>query len=303
MNTPDMLSLSSVNEKPRAPAKVDVEPTKQERRTLDAYIQRGKTERFSLVLNVTPGLAAAMLVHNIGNRPITEKQVAKHVDRLNRGEFILHHHGISFANTGALNDGQHRLTAIARSGVSGQLQITFGAERAEFGVIDQGHARTSGHILGISGYKNATAHAALARALVLITDSQLAASDPQYVSDYAMTLRQDVVDAAIHMGLKHVKIIGPTPITLAYYWIATRSSNAVKLPAFFAGIATGESLMHPKLKLRNWIVEPHDSNRRRGGRQIVQVATVIINAWNAWLTGRKTFVVEWDGRASLPEPK
>ncbi len=55
MNTPIPAILSSISESRRDPAKAIVEPTQQERRTLDAYIQRGKTERFSMVLNVTPG--------------------------------------------------------------------------------------------------------------------------------------------------------------------------------------------------------------------------------------------------------
>lgn len=303
MNTPNMAILSSVSESRHDPAKAIVEPTQLERRPLDAYIQRGKNERFSMVLNVTPGLASAMLTHNIGNRTPTEDQILKHVGRLQRGEFILHHHGISFAKTGVLNDGQHRLIAIARSGIAAQLQVTFGAEREEFGVIDQGRSRTTGQLLGMAGYRNANTMGSTARTLMQVTVGQYATRDVQRVVEYAKTLQPDVMDAAIHMAMRHQKVCGPTPVAVAYYWIATRSSHADKLPAFFQDIPSGESLTHPKLRLRNWLIQPDNLSTSSGGTQVLQIAAAVINAWNAWLAGRKTFTTAYAGTFNLPEPK
>lgn len=303
MNTPDMLSLSSANEKPRTPAKVDAEPTKQERRTLDAYIQRGKTERFSLVLNVTPGLAVAMLGHNIGNRKITEAQVVKHIERLKAGEFILHHHGISFAKTGVLNDGQHRLTAIARSGVAGQLQVTFGAEREEFGVIDQGKSRTAAHLLMILGYQNSANLAAFARVVMVANGVSGRAITPSSVAEFAGSISGELVTDAVHAGMNLKKVTAPSPVALAHYWIATRSKTPQHINAFFEGLNSGENLTHPKLKLRNWLIQPTDGSGLRGDDNTFHTASVIINAWNAWRTGRKTFLTTFGGRDSIPEPK
>lgn len=300
MNTPDMLQLSTAK---TPPPEQQVKASKTEQRTLEAYIQRGKTERFSCVLNVTPGLASAMLVYNIGNRKLVEEQVAKHVHRLKAGEFILHHHGISFAKAGVLNDGQHRLTAIVRSGVSGQLQVTFGAEREEFSVIDQGKTRTASHLLSILGYQNSANLAALSRVIMVAKGVSSPAITPSTVADHASMIAGELVNDAVHAGIALKKVTAPSPVALAHYWIATRSKTPERINAFFEGLNTGENLTHPKLKLRNWLIQPTDISSPRGDDHTFHTASVIINTWNAWRSGRKTFPTTFGGRGNLPEPK
>src|SRR3954463_16430395 len=113
-----LLDRDSTNTQ-RANNDVAVTPkvTTKEQNWLTRALFRGRTERFTETVMVTPGLAVAMLVHNLGNRPLVRAHIDKHIGRLTRGDFVLTHLGISFARTGVLNDGQHRLLSIAECGI------------------------------------------------------------------------------------------------------------------------------------------------------------------------------------------
>lgn len=288
--------LHSNAEKPKESAASFVE-----RKLLASWIEDGKKRRFSTEVRVTPGLAAAMLVHNLSNRPITESQVLKHMRRLKNGEFILHHHGIAFAKNGALNDGQHRLTAILRSGIPGIIQVTFGAEREEFHVIDQGKSRTSADLLAISGEKNTSLRASIAAMLLRITSKDINRPDPQSVTEYAMMLRSPLMDEAIATGEALRKICAPTVGAVAYWWIASHSKYADRLPQFLEGMATGEGLSGAKLGLREWLIAGvKGSNQPQA--QAAQRVAIIINAWNMWLKRRVRFETTWKHTISLPAP-
>lgn len=64
-----------------------------------------------------------MLTLNTKNRPFRRIR-AQYFERLLRsGTFKFTHQGISFDETGKLHDGQHRLTAIARSGISAKMLV------------------------------------------------------------------------------------------------------------------------------------------------------------------------------------
>jgi hypothetical protein len=79
---------------------------------------------YSVIESVTPERAAAYLELNISNRPVRENWVTQLARMLSSGQFILHHQGIAFDTDGFLLDGQHRLLAIVRSGVSVDILVT-----------------------------------------------------------------------------------------------------------------------------------------------------------------------------------
>lgn len=101
---------------------------------------------------VTAEKAREYLDRNLCNRPISPQ----HVDMLARamceGKFRYTHQGIAFDSHGTLIDGQHRLTAIAKSGCPQWLQVTRGLENAAKMMIDiQGRPRSVSDALRVSG--------------------------------------------------------------------------------------------------------------------------------------------------------
>ena len=77
-----------------------------------------------VITEVTPELAKEWLeTKNTHNRKIFDQHVKKLVDNLKSGRWVDNGQSISFSSDGVLLDGQHRLTAIAISGVSATIPI------------------------------------------------------------------------------------------------------------------------------------------------------------------------------------
>lgn len=108
----------------------------------------------STVQTVTPNQARDLLQANTSNRPLSRFNLAFFEGQLTRGEWKLTHQGIAISDTGRLLDGQHRLAAIANTGISAPLLVTSGLPDDVFSVIDTGKTRSGSDALGIAGAKN-----------------------------------------------------------------------------------------------------------------------------------------------------
>ena len=91
---------------------------------------------------VTPGMAEDLLSRNTGNRSLVASRVAKHIARIRLGTWKLTHQGICVATTGRLLDGQHRLTAIIKTGQPQWIVVATGYNEAIYDAIDGGAPRS-----------------------------------------------------------------------------------------------------------------------------------------------------------------
>lgn len=103
------------------------------------------------VVTVTPEMAKAWLEKNQSNRPIRTRVVDALVRDIQNGNFRLTHQGIAFDEDGNLLDGQHRLTAVALSGVPTMMTVTHGLRAEDMQFIDIGIKRTFADTVTISG--------------------------------------------------------------------------------------------------------------------------------------------------------
>jgi len=99
------------------------------------------------IVTVTPVMANAMLCHNTGNRTVREPNVQKYIKLLTNKEWKLTHQGIAFDVNGKLIDGQHRLMAIVRSGISAEMMVTHGLPTDSEQGMDQGARRSAADLL------------------------------------------------------------------------------------------------------------------------------------------------------------
>lgn len=140
-------------------------PTRRQPDSLEFWLRRASNEVFTVTTTVTPDLAERLLSRNADNRTVREGGASRSVDAyaraMLRGEWQLNGESIIVARDGLLNDGQHRLRAVIKSGVGVPMQITFGVDRESRHTVDQGAARSPGDILTMSGEKQANqlAHA------------------------------------------------------------------------------------------------------------------------------------------------
>mgnify|MGYP006267278459 CR=1 FL=1 len=66
---------------------------------------------------ITPAEAQGYLNNNAKHRPIKDKKVAEYMEKMQDGQWKLNGKTICFDSNGRLLNGQHRLSAVVRSGV------------------------------------------------------------------------------------------------------------------------------------------------------------------------------------------
>lgn len=100
--------------------------------------------------NATPKeVAKAYIKANRKNRTVSRSVYEEYAAVMQRGEWALTHQGISFDETGALQDGQHRLLAIIFADVEIDIFVVRGVAATSFSKVDTGRGRPLAQILGI----------------------------------------------------------------------------------------------------------------------------------------------------------
>lgn len=92
---------------------------------------------------VTPSRASDILARcNWGNRPLRPGVVAKYVKIIESGNWRLSPEAIVISDTGRLLNGQHRLSAVAKSNASVNFLFIYGPNETTFEVLDRGAGRS-----------------------------------------------------------------------------------------------------------------------------------------------------------------
>src|SRR6266508_1127753 len=123
---------------------------------------------------VTPAMAEAILQRNQPSaqaswpmRPIRRADLSMWANRLRAGRFRYTHQGVALDADGRLQDGQHRLTAIAETGIAGEMMVSAGWPGDNYTVHDTGRRRTAGQALHHQGAANANTTASAVRLIHL----------------------------------------------------------------------------------------------------------------------------------------
>ncbi len=138
---------------------------------LNQCVERGKVEEHAQVITITPAMASIILRRNDGNRNLRPVKVRHFARDMARGRWPLNGETIIIADTGELNDGQHRLHAVIEANIPFPATLFFGAKRSTRFTIDQGSARGAGDYLSMDGVPYAMAGAAVARMIFGFEDS------------------------------------------------------------------------------------------------------------------------------------
>lgn len=105
---------------------------------------------------VTPEMARGILDNNnTSNRRLTQNKVNIYSSDLMEGKWAITHQGIAFYEDGVLADGQHRLEAIVRTGISAIMLVVCGLDYESAIFIDEGKKRTVADVSDISPFHDA----------------------------------------------------------------------------------------------------------------------------------------------------
>lgn len=119
---------------------------------------------YAACVSVTPDIAARWLQNNQSNRTIRPNQVDRYARDMKAGNWKFTGEAIKFSPNGKLLDGQHRLSAIVKSGCTVLIAVFRGISSDAQAVMDTGSARKASDNLHMQqGHKNATIVASVAR--------------------------------------------------------------------------------------------------------------------------------------------
>lgn len=240
---------------------------------------------------ITPKLAAKYLEQNKNNRVLNMHRVDQLAAAFKNGEYRQTYDPIRICKDGTLQDGQHRLSAIIKSGVTLDMMVASGLEPEAFDCIDIGKKRTAADMLGRHGEHNTST---LAAALFWVHNWEMAkgtdrgfvgcrgANQPRIAQSLALLKThpgiRDYVAAA-----KHCRIITPSILAaLAYIFSLTDKKLATR---FLDGVVTGESLKKdcPIYHLRELLVKNATSKAKLSRNNLV---TYAVKAWNMLRSGK-----------------
>lgn len=113
-----------------------------------------KIQLSTSVETITPEIAKVYLSMNGANRPFKPRTVDFYADQMKRGLWKENGEAICFTSDGKLADGQHRLSAVIKSGCTIRFVVVRGCEEGSFATYDSGVNRRSSDVFAIAHVRN-----------------------------------------------------------------------------------------------------------------------------------------------------
>lgn len=178
---------------------------------------------------VTPDMAKEWLKRNANNRPLKMNRIDAYVRDMKAGKWLLTHQGIAFDDAGNILDGQHRLTAVALSGVPCMMTVCTNMPREYMIAVDNGTPRSASDAFTISG---------------LYADGN---------NDFRQKGCIGILNSIVELGYKRIKLTNSERIKLIEkfgdyvlaVWRASKTGSALSAPiraACLAAILNGENV-------------------------------------------------------------
>lgn len=255
---------------------------------------------------VSPAFAKWLLEkHNVNNRGLRRRKINTYKNDIISGKWILHSQGVSVTDTGQVNNGQHRYTAIVETDCPAELYFTFGERREAYDVIDTNGTRGGADTLHVIGYKNANHLASAIRLLHTICTSpglHNVVIPNHEIGD--LCKKYSGIENCVPFGkrIQNKLRCGSAPMTVAAYFIS-KGSHAARLNDFFSLLVQGNVARSrsPILFLRDALLSKRltTSNGTNSG---VRIAATAILTWNRWVTGKSASIgeLDWTDKKEFP---
>ena len=251
-------------------------------------------------LLVTPSFAKELLEANISNRRVKSPVFLQYANDMlhNRwkedtGELI------KISKTGVVLDGQHRLLAVIKSGVSIYFHFAFDLEDNVFDVLDTGSSRNATDVFRVKGIKQENTIPSIISMYNLLVSGKKAGIQKNYKSTNAVLIEQYYEDENFWQNiarkshsyyLAFAKILPPSYIGGFYAYF--NKLNEEKSEEFFNQLATGISITNDSISLlRNKLMQDKMSLRKMP--PTLKIA-LIIKAWNYFVKGQTVKILKFD---------
>lgn len=244
-------------------------------------------------VEITPELAKTLLDRNKNNRQLSKVRVEAITRDILDGNWVFDGSPIRVSADGELLDGQHRLAAVHRAGVSVVSLLIMGLDRDTSITMDSGKSRTLADQLKMQGEKSSTNLSSVIKACYS-TERDGFLSDRLRVMSNQEALRflEDNPDVreALAVGRRTSSAFPAIPTSVAggLYFLFSRVDKE-DADFFFEKLAQGaHEEGSPILALREALISKKVSTKNsRGGVSRLWYSGITIKAWNAFREGRE----------------
>ena len=245
-----------------------------------------------LRLPVTPEFAEYLLALNPDNRKIKQETLEKYIGDMESGRWQENGEGIAISDTGLMNNGQHRTTAITMCGITQVMNVTVGVTRESRSTTDIGVVKKPGDHLGMAGHSSGHTLGAIARAIIsyeTANGESIGITKKVTITHIQARIATDqaLIDATSYSvknqtGMR--KHVTGTTLGLVRYLTHAIDPQASDryLEGFLSGTENGRGLdlNDPRYRARETIMKMI----KKGNVQ--DRTEVMLRGWNRWRQGR-----------------
>jgi hypothetical protein len=236
--------------------------------------------------DISPRQAELYLKKNTHNRPLQEHHVKFLASEMLNDRWKFNGDTIVFCNNDILRQGQHRLSAIIKTGCTQKFIVVRGIEPDAFSTMDCGKTRNGSDALALIGEKNTKAKSAI---LVWIDKYyngsifNLNRSGVNKKISPSYILELNAIYSDLELLNKDARNLGCMAIINASQYIFSKLSKS-DCEHFFHKILTGENILNtdPEMLLRNRLIQNQISKAKLSNKYIF---ALFIKTWNARRSG------------------
>lgn len=258
---------------------------------------------FFKAVEVTPEMAADLLKHNTKNRHISEGVNERYARIMKAGNWRFNGEPVIFSDKGTLLDGQNRLKAILKSGITVPMLIIYGVKEENFSTIDQGSKRTAGQVLNILECKRSNTLAAALRLAYIYfeVDETLSCSSVPYVYNEVLLnfLEQHPeIEASVSKVGSGITLCSSSVLAFCHFVFSQKSVE--EADRFLKQVLHGDNLhsCHPVLVLRNRLLRNKNNRTDFHTRELI---ALIFKTWNYCRKTQDIKNLSWHPYEDFPE--
>lgn len=257
---------------------------------------------------ITPELAEELLKLNTNNRPLRPKETDVWADVIRKGDWKYTHQGVALDVDAVLQDGQHRLSGIALSGVPCEMQVSIGMPKENFSAIDNGLRRTFGDVVQHYGLPNRNRVGTAARIVLLYNDWPTRSFNTKVSNSEVATFitkqfdeKRTVGDVIVEASYKAQTLgkgsrlnVSAATAGIFKLWELVGEGNE-KVREFIKGMTDGLEMTEtdPRWVLRRYLISGQN-------RTTVHHLALFIKAWNKFVVGAETKAISMRKTEDIP---
>lgn len=251
---------------------------------------------------VTPAIAEYYLSRNINNRPLRASVVNVYADQMQRGLWRNSNDAICLTSSGNLINGQHRLSAVCKSGCSVIMNVSHGYDDEDILVMDNGVTRTAGDFFRINNITNYNNVASICKKRIMLGNHNTSLNSGGRIKIMNVDIEQEyskhsefydkVVNKAreCYTKLRVINISDIGGIT-AHLVLDLHHNESLPIEFFLEVCDKKPATNSVVTLLRTKLINDRMSKSKLTG---FVKQKLIIKAWNAYITGKTMKILPYN---------